>query len=293
MRPQQQNRRMRSRNSGGSNNNNNNNNNRRGPNPLTRSYESNGPDVKIRGSAQQVAEKYATLARDAMSSGDRVMAENYLQHAEHYNRIIMAAQAQFASQQIQSPRDEFDDDMDEGGFGFEGGMNGTEPQPQSQHTSQPQQGQQRHQHQPQQQPVSGSGPQPDIEGVPAEVALNSEAGGQQSGGGQRERRPYRDRYEPRHRDNRSNGTPVEPSPESTAAAPAETPASEPPAAVAAPAEMVAADAGGGDVAAPETQAAAAAPAAPRTRRPRRSRSKTDSESQPAQDGNEELAPAEG
>lgn len=66
MRPQQQNRRMRGR---------NNNNNRGGggggkggQNPLTRSYESNGPDVKIRGNAQQVAEKYATLARDAMSS---------------------------------------------------------------------------------------------------------------------------------------------------------------------------------------------------------------------------------
>ncbi|MCB0056070.1 MAG: DUF4167 domain-containing protein, partial [Caldilineaceae bacterium] len=55
---------------------------RKQPNPLTRSYESNGPDVKIRGSAQQIAEKYTTLARDAMSSGDRVVAENYLQHAE-------------------------------------------------------------------------------------------------------------------------------------------------------------------------------------------------------------------
>src|SRR3954462_1049186 len=85
-------------------------NNRKGPNPLTRSYESNGPDVKIRGSAQQIAEKYATLARDAQSAGDRVMAENYLQHAEHYNRIIAAAQAQMP---IQNNRDEFDDEFDE------------------------------------------------------------------------------------------------------------------------------------------------------------------------------------
>ena len=84
--------------------NNNNNNNRRGPNPLTRNYESNGPDVKIRGSAQQIAEKYAALARDAMSSGDRVMAENYLQHAEHYNRIIAAAQAQMPIQHFQQNR---------------------------------------------------------------------------------------------------------------------------------------------------------------------------------------------
>jgi hypothetical protein len=61
---------------------------------LSRTYESNGPDVKIRGTASQIAEKYSTLARDASSSSDTVMAENYLQHAEHYNRIIMAAQTQ-------------------------------------------------------------------------------------------------------------------------------------------------------------------------------------------------------
>ena len=68
-------------------------NNRRGPNPLTRSYESNGPDVKIRGNAQHVAEKYLQLARDAHTGGDPVAAENYLQHAEHYFRLIAAAQA--------------------------------------------------------------------------------------------------------------------------------------------------------------------------------------------------------
>jgi hypothetical protein len=97
MRQGQQNRRGRGR----SNNNNNNNNNhgRKPQNPLTRNYESSGPDVKIRGTAAQVAEKYMALARDAASSGDSVMAENYLQHAEHYNRIIMAAQAQAAPQQ--------------------------------------------------------------------------------------------------------------------------------------------------------------------------------------------------
>ncbi|MCQ8783909.1 DUF4167 domain-containing protein [Mangrovibrevibacter kandeliae] len=82
---------------------------RKGPNPLTRSYESNGPDVKIRGTAQHIADKYAQLARDASASGDRVMAENYLQHAEHYNRVIAAAQGQFPQQQ----RDERDMDGDE------------------------------------------------------------------------------------------------------------------------------------------------------------------------------------
>ncbi len=62
-------------------------------NPLSRNYESNGPDVKIRGTAAHIAEKYASLARDALSSGDTVAGESYLQHAEHYNRIIMANQA--------------------------------------------------------------------------------------------------------------------------------------------------------------------------------------------------------
>ena len=97
-------------------------NNRRGPNPLTRSYESNGPDVKIRGNAHHVAEKYLQLARDAHTSGDPVAAENYLQHAEHYFRLIAAAQAAQAFAQSGQPRqadgdaDEFDDDDDFGGM---------------------------------------------------------------------------------------------------------------------------------------------------------------------------------
>ena len=67
---------------------------RKSSNPLSRNYESNGPDVKIRGSASHIAEKYTSLARDAQSSGDPVSSENYWQHAEHYNRIIQAAEAQ-------------------------------------------------------------------------------------------------------------------------------------------------------------------------------------------------------
>jgi hypothetical protein len=73
----------------------------RGPkhqNPLARNYESNGPDVKTRGTAAHIAEKYMSLARDALASGDTVTAESYLQHAEHYNRIIMAAQSQLGPQ---------------------------------------------------------------------------------------------------------------------------------------------------------------------------------------------------
>jgi hypothetical protein len=93
MRQGQQNRRGR-----GRNNNNNNNQNRKGQNPLTRSFESTGPDVKLRGTPAHIAEKYMALARDAQSAGDPVLAENYLQHAEHYNRIIMAFREQQMAQ---------------------------------------------------------------------------------------------------------------------------------------------------------------------------------------------------
>jgi hypothetical protein len=87
MRPNQQNNKNRSRGR-------NNNGGRKHLNPLSRNYESNGPDVKVRGNAAHVAEKYLQLARDAQSSGDAVMAENYLQHAEHYFRIVASAQPQ-------------------------------------------------------------------------------------------------------------------------------------------------------------------------------------------------------
>jgi hypothetical protein len=66
-----------------------------------RTFDSSGPEIKIRGSASHVYEKYLQLARDANSSGDRVMAENYLQHAEHYYRIMAAQQAQAAQHQAQ------------------------------------------------------------------------------------------------------------------------------------------------------------------------------------------------
>jgi len=56
--------------------------------PRNQTYDSNGPDIRIRGNAHQVLEKYLTLARDAASQGDRIAAENYYQHAEHYFRVI-------------------------------------------------------------------------------------------------------------------------------------------------------------------------------------------------------------
>jgi hypothetical protein len=124
MRPGQQKQRGRNRNNnnGGGGGNNNNNNNRKGGNPLSRSYDSTGPDVKIRGTAQHIAEKYATLARDAQSAGDNVMAENYLQHAEHYNRIIAAAQAQMQERYQRNERDN-DRDGDDRDGGYAGQQN--------------------------------------------------------------------------------------------------------------------------------------------------------------------------
>ena len=101
------------------------NNNRKNHNPLARSFESNGPDVKIRGTPAHIAEKYLTLSRDAQSSGDPVLAENYLQHAEHYMRIIMAYREQLQQpgelpngngQRLREPGDigdEFGDDEGE------------------------------------------------------------------------------------------------------------------------------------------------------------------------------------
>lgn len=178
MRPGQQNKRGRGRgnNNGGGGNNNNNNFNRKGSNPLTRTYDSSGPDVKIRGTAQHIAEKYSALARDAQSSGDRVMAENYLQHAEHYNRIIAAAQAQMQERYQRDDRHDFGDrdsmdrDVDE--------LDTVEVEERQAVVAQPA---------PPPEVIDGTGPQPVIEGIPAEVAIEEEA----PASGQRERQPRR------------------------------------------------------------------------------------------------------
>jgi hypothetical protein len=67
-------------------------------------FDSNGPDLRVRGNAWQVYEKYQSLARDASGSGDRVAAENYQQHAEHYYRIIEAINEATAAEQPNAPR---------------------------------------------------------------------------------------------------------------------------------------------------------------------------------------------
>jgi hypothetical protein len=87
--------------------------------PLNRNhvFDSSGPDMRLRGTAQQLSEKYLQLGRDATSGGDRVMAESYFQHAEHYFRILNAMnQAAAQHQQGQQPQRRYQG-PDQGGDG--------------------------------------------------------------------------------------------------------------------------------------------------------------------------------
>lgn len=205
MRPGQQNKRGRGRGgSGGGNNNNNNNGNRKGQNPLSRTYDSSGPDVKIRGTAQHIAEKYSNLARDAQSAGDRVMAENYLQHAEHYNRIIAAAQAQMQERFQRDDRDNQRDDREmQGRDGndqndtsddddFDGEANGNVAANGhgSQSRSQKSETVNGHAAQP---AFDANAPQPVIAGTPAEVALEQDSSAESGRPSRRRGRPRRAR----------------------------------------------------------------------------------------------------
>src|SRR5580658_2541520 len=121
MRPQK---RSRGRNGGGNPYHNNNPNNR-GPRPPHRSqtFDSSGPNVKIRGNAYQVFERYLALAREAQSSGDRVAAENFFQHAEHYFRVMNANGENLQAQQQQRQQQ-----MQAEGEGFEGEGEGEQPE---------------------------------------------------------------------------------------------------------------------------------------------------------------------
>lgn len=96
------------------NRNNNSNGPRRGNNvpPRMQVFDSNGPDVRIRGTAWQVHEKYLALAKDAAAIGDVIMAENYMQHAEHYQRIINTFAEQMGNW---SPANAGNDDADSDG----------------------------------------------------------------------------------------------------------------------------------------------------------------------------------
>ncbi len=76
------------------NRNNNSNSNRRSnsANIVNRVFDSNGPEGKVRGTPQQIVDKYQSLAQDATLAGDRINAENFLQHSEHYSRLLSEAQ---------------------------------------------------------------------------------------------------------------------------------------------------------------------------------------------------------
>jgi hypothetical protein len=166
----------------------NNNGGRKHGNPLSRNYESNGPDVKVRGNASHIAEKYLQLARDAQSSGDSVMAENYLQHAEHYFRILSAAQPQ-GQQRDQFGQQTDEDDYDDDFAPMNDRFASPEPrqfnqQPQQQHDQQPQ---------PQQQSIPGSEPVV-LAAVEVAAAPQAAEGDAPQGEGEprrRERRPRR------------------------------------------------------------------------------------------------------
>ncbi len=109
-------RRSKNKNGSGSSNNNTGNNGSSGNNNHRRSgtpsrmhvYDSNGPDVRIRGTAHQVCEKYLALSKDAAGSGDIIMAENYRQHAEHYQRIINSFNDNFTAPAVRLKEPEMD-----------------------------------------------------------------------------------------------------------------------------------------------------------------------------------------
>ncbi len=116
----------------GKNNNRNKNNNSRDSHSPNRVYESAGPEGKVRGTPQQIIDKYQALARDYQLSGDRVMAENFLQHAEHYTRILVAAQEAQAERQAQQQAHHAQHNSGGGQSGpANAGQNAERPQPNS------------------------------------------------------------------------------------------------------------------------------------------------------------------
>lgn len=143
MRQQQQQQRSRNRNRG-----------RKSSNPLSRNFESNGPDVKIRGNANHIAEKYSVLARDALTSGDTVMAENYFQHAEHYFRIIAATQPTTPPANAQNNSNRDNDRTSNNSQIDDTDTGETDDTPENAH---------------------GEGPQPDLNITSAEIVLEEDA----------------------------------------------------------------------------------------------------------------------
>jgi hypothetical protein len=97
-------------------------------NIVNRVFDSSGPEGKVRGTPQQIIEKYLFLARDAQLSNDRVAAENFLQHAEHYTRMLAEAQRELALEQEERQR-QFGPNGQNGNGGYQNGdrRDGDEP----------------------------------------------------------------------------------------------------------------------------------------------------------------------
>jgi Domain of unknown function (DUF4167) len=157
------------------------NHHRKNQNPMSRVFESNGPDVKIRGNPAHIAEKYVQLARDAQASGDPISAENYYQHAEHYYRLIAAAQEQFRQNNPHFARpdsevgtgardDAFEEDEDGAGMGAgdETPFGTREPQPYLPRDAQPFSQNQQHNSPRPNQPAQPNGAEaPEVDRLPS------------------------------------------------------------------------------------------------------------------------------
>lgn len=131
---------------------------------LNRVYESAGPEGKVRGTPQQIVEKYLSLARDAQTSGDRVTAENFLQHAEHYQRIVLQALGSQEERRDQFQNDGDDDDDDDDGM--QPAM-GQQSRPQGQSGGEQRgQGGGEHRQQPEYRPQPDYRPQPEYRAQP-------------------------------------------------------------------------------------------------------------------------------
>lgn len=102
-------------------------------NVVNRVFDSSGPEGKVRGTPQQIIDKYLTLARDAQLSNDRVAEQSFLQHAEHYTRMLGEAQREQAERQAQhqnnnqNQRGPGDEDRDFGRGGYQGQPRGDQP----------------------------------------------------------------------------------------------------------------------------------------------------------------------
>ena len=145
-------------------------------NIINRVFDSSGPEGKVRGTPQQIIEKYQMLARDAQLSNDRVAAENFLQHAEHYTRLLAEAQREMAAEQEARQQYQQQNGQNQNG----NYQNGNRERPQGDRDNRSERQDRgdyrpdyRSDNRPEQQPETGFGPAPDA----FEVVGGEEEGG--------------------------------------------------------------------------------------------------------------------